>query len=133
MSEMLKRRDVLMGGVALAATAAVGAQTCGASAEELGLESYDVRGEIKWFDASKGYGFIAPDNGLPDVLLHRRCLEASGHSAVREGARVRAQVIRRPKGMQAFRILELDRSSELNGLPQRTHFHVRTTTPIAGT
>ena len=85
------------------------------------------------FDASKGYGFIAPDNGLPDVLLHQRCLETSGYSAVREGARVRAQVIRRSKGMQAFRILKLDRSSERNGLPQRTHFHVRTTTLIAGT
>src|SRR5688572_22392728 len=35
-----------------------------------GLEVFEIAGTIKWFDISKGYGFIVPDNGLPDVLLH---------------------------------------------------------------
>ena len=127
MDEMLKRCDVLMGTVALVATVVVCATRSDASSEEAGLEVYEVRGTIKWFDGSKGYGFIVPDSGLPDVLLHQRCLETCGFSAVSEGARVRAQVIRRPKGMQALRILEVDRSSERIGLPQRTPFCVTTT------
>ena len=35
----------------------------------------ELSGAIKWFDVSKGYGFIIPDNGLPDVLLHVRSEE----------------------------------------------------------
>ncbi len=35
------------------------------------LEVFEIAGSIKWFDVSKGYGFIVPDNGLPDVLLAR--------------------------------------------------------------
>ena len=37
--------------------------------DDAGLEVFEVAGMIKWFDASKGYGFIVPDNGLPDILL----------------------------------------------------------------
>ncbi len=36
----------------------------------------EISGVIKWFDASKGYGFIVPDNGWPDVLLHVTVLQA---------------------------------------------------------
>ena len=88
-----------------------------------GLEVFEVAGAIKWFDASKGYGFIVPDNGLPDVLLHVTCLRAGGHQTAYEGARVHAQVLRRPKGLQAFRILSLDDSTAIHPsqLPQRTH------------
>jgi cold shock protein len=88
-----------------------------------GLEVFEIAGAIKWFDASKGYGFIVPDNGLPDVLLHVTCLRAGGHQTAYEGARVHAQVLRRPKGLQAFRILSLDDSTAIHPsqLPQRTH------------
>ena len=71
-----------------------------------GLEVFEIAGAIKWFDASKGYGFIVPDNGLADVLLHVTCLRAGGYQTAYEGARVHAEVLRRPKGMQAFRILD---------------------------
>lgn len=124
MAQTLKRRDVLTGSVALAAMAAVGVTTCVASATGSGLEVYEVTGTIKWFDDSKGYGFVVPDNGLPDILLHKRCLETSGFPAVSEGARVRLQAMPRPKGMQAFRILDLDRSSEVADPHPRTHVHV---------
>lgn len=46
--------------------------------DEAGLEVFEIAGSIKWFDASKGYGFIVPDNGHPDVLLHVTCLRAGG-------------------------------------------------------
>ena len=88
-----------------------------------GLEVFEIAGSIKWFDASKGYGFIVPDNGLPDVLLHVTCLRAGGYQTAYEGARVHAQVLKRPKGMQAFRILSMDESTAIHPsqLPQRTH------------
>jgi CspA family cold shock protein len=92
-----------------------------------GLEVFEIAGTIKWFDASKGYGFIVPDNGLPDVLLHVTCLRAGGHQTAYEGARVHCQVLRRPKGMQAFRILAMDESTAIHPsqLPQRTHVIVQ--------
>lgn len=88
-----------------------------------GLDVFEITGAIKWFDASKGYGFIVPDNGLPDILLHVTCLRAGGFQTAYEGARVYTQVLRRPKGLQAFRILSMDESTAIHPcqLPQRTH------------
>ena len=48
----------------------------------------ELSGVIKWFDVSKGYGFIVPDNGLPDILLHVTCLRRDGFQTAYEGARV---------------------------------------------
>ncbi|MDX2159253.1 MAG: cold shock domain-containing protein, partial [Hyphomicrobiaceae bacterium] len=95
--------------------------------ELLNVEVFEIAGSIKWFDASKGYGFIVPDNGLPDVLLHVTCLRAGGYQTAYEGARVHAQVLRRPKGMQAFRIISMDESTAIHPsqLPQRTHVVVQ--------
>jgi len=92
-------------------------------ADEAGIEVFEVVGSIKWFDASKGYGFIVPDNGLADILLHVTCLRAGGFQTAYEGARVHCEVLRRPKGMQAFRILSMDESTAIHPsqLPQRTH------------
>ena len=46
--------------------------------EESALELIQVSGRIKWFDVAKGFGFIVPDNGMPDVLLHVTCLRRDG-------------------------------------------------------
>ncbi len=91
------------------------------------IEVFEVAGSIKWFDASKGYGFILPDNGLADILLHVTCLRAGGFQTALEGARVRCEVLRRPKGMQAFRILAMDESTAIHPslLPLRTEMHVQ--------
>lgn len=88
-----------------------------------GLEVFEMSGAIKWFDASKGYGFIVPDNNMPDVLLHVTCLRAGGFQTAYEGARVHCEVLRREKGMQAFRIISMDESTAIHPsqLPQRTH------------
>ena len=48
----------------------------------------EVSGSIKWFDPSRGYGFIVPDEDLPDVLLHVTCLRHGGLQTAYEGARV---------------------------------------------
>jgi len=90
------------------------------------LDVVRVAGAIKWFDASKGYGFIVPDNGMPDILLHVTCLRRDGHQTAYEGARVVCDVLRRPKGLQAFRIISMDDTTAVHPsqLPQRTHVHV---------
>ena len=92
------------------------------------LKTFEVSGVIKWFDASKGYGFIIPDNGLPDVLLHVTCLRAVGFQVAYLGARIVCEVIKRPtKGALAIRILSMDESTAVHPsqLPQRTHVIVK--------
>ena len=91
----------------------------------------EVSGVIKWFDVAKGFGFIVPDNGMPDVLLHVTCLQRDGFQTAYEGARVVCEVLQRPKGMQAFRILSMDESTAIHPAqtPPRTHV---TVTPTSG-
>lgn len=68
----------------------------------------EISGVIKWFDASKGYGFIVPDNGWPDVLLHVTVLRRDGYQTAYEGARLVCECVQRAKGYQAFRIFSMD-------------------------
>jgi cold shock protein len=90
-------------------------------------EVSEVSGSLKWFDPSKGYGFIIPDEGLADVLLHITCLRRAGFQTAYEGARVVCEAIKSPKGMQAVRILAMDESTAVHPsqLPQRTHVMVQ--------
>lgn len=90
------------------------------------LDVFEVAGMIKWYDCSKGYGFVIPDTGLPDILLHATCLQAGGYQTAYEGARIHCLVFKRPKGMQVLRILSMDNTTAIHPslLPQRTHVHV---------
>jgi CspA family cold shock protein len=100
--------------------------------EEAPVGLIEVTGTIKWFDASKGYGFIVPDNGASDILLHVTCLRRDGFQTAYEGARVVVEVLDRPKGMQAFRVLSMDESTAIRPpqtAPARTHTVV---TPTSG-
>jgi CspA family cold shock protein len=45
-------------------------------------------GTVKWFNSEKGYGFIAPDDGAPDVFVHISAVERSGLSALKDGQKV---------------------------------------------
>jgi len=99
--------------------------------EEAPVGLVEITGFIKWFDVSKGYGFIVPDNGMPDVLLHVTCLRRDGFQTAYEGARVVAEVHERQKGLQCFRIISMDESTAVHPsqLPPRTHVSV---TPTSG-
>jgi cold shock protein len=97
------------------------------ASQESSLELVQVSGHIKWFDVAKGFGFIVPDNGMPDVLLHVTCLRREGYQSANEGARIVVEAVQRPRGLQAFRILSLDDSTALHPseLPMpRTHVQV---------
>src|SRR4249920_3789545 len=92
----------------------------------------EISGVIKWFDVSKGYGFIIPDNGLPDVLLHVTCLRRDGFQTAYEGARDVVEALQRPKGLQAFRVLSMDETTAVHPAQMpapRTHVQV---TPTSG-
>jgi len=85
----------------------------------------ELGGAIKWFDVSKGYGFIIPDNGLPDVLVHVTCLRRDGYQTAYEGARVVVEVLQTPKGLQAFSILSMDESTAIRPEPKPARTHVK--------
>jgi cold shock protein len=96
------------------------------------LDLVEVAGRIKWFDVSKGFGFIVPDDGAPDILLHVTCLRRDGYQAASEGARIVVEAVERPRGWQAFRVLSLDQATALHPseMPMpRTHV---TVTPTSG-
>nr|WP_314095500.1 cold-shock protein [uncultured Shinella sp.] len=96
------------------------------------VDLIEITGVIKWFDVAKGFGFIVPDNGMQDVLLHVTCLRRDGYQTVLEGTRVVAIIQKRDRGYQAFRILSMDQSTAVHPSqmpPVKTHVQV---TPSSG-
>lgn len=96
-------------------------------ADDAAVDVIEVAGSIKWFDVAKGYGFIVPDNGLPDILLHVTCLRRDGFQTAYEGARVIVEVLDRPRGLQALRIVHMDESTAVHPSqlpPSRTHVQI---------
>jgi len=64
-------------------------------------------GTVKWFNASKGYGFISPNSGGDDVLAHFSAIEMEGFKSLTEGQNVEFEIQNGPKGPQAARIRSL--------------------------
>ena len=74
-------------------------------------EEFELSGQVKWFDAVKGYGFLLPDacpsvSDGEDVMIHVSCLRQAGLSSMTEGSRLRCSVVRRTRGLQASAVLE---------------------------
>jgi CspA family cold shock protein len=63
-------------------------------------------GTVKWFNASKGYGFIARDNGA-DVFVHQSAIQAEGYRTLEEGQRVEFEVESGDKGPKAVNVKAL--------------------------
>lgn len=61
-------------------------------------------GTVKWFNASKGYGFISPTNGGDDVFAHFSAIEMDGYKTLKEGQQVEFEIQEGPKGPQATNI-----------------------------
>lgn len=92
-----------------------------------------VAGAIKWFDVSKGFGFVVPDDDLPDVLLHVSCLRDDGFQTAYEGARIVCEVVSKSRGLQAFRVLSMDNSTAIHPSqlpPANTHVEVKPTSEL---
>jgi CspA family cold shock protein len=60
-------------------------------------------GTVKWFNTSKGYGFIQR-NGAPDVFVHYSAIEADGFKNLEEGQKVEFSIEKSPKGLQAINV-----------------------------
>jgi len=84
----------------------------------------EVAGRVKWFDATKGYGFIVPDGGEADVLIHVTVLRRDGFQSIHEGARVVAEAMHRDRGLQVVRVISVEVGEGVHPsqlAPARTH------------
>lgn len=78
-----------------------------------------VSGALKWFDVTRGFGFIvADDPAYGDVLVHFSALQAHGRRSLPEGARIDCVAVRRDRGFQASEILSIDLTHAIEALPR---------------
>lgn len=116
----------MSGDKSVSESAFVAESASGSDGEEAG--AIEIAGSIKWFDVSKGFGFIIPDDGGDDILLHVTCLRRDGFQTAPEGARIVCEVVKRERGLQAFRVLTMDESTAVHpSLKEggKTHFDVQ--------
>jgi cold shock protein len=92
-------------------------------APESGVRIVQISGLVKWFDVGRGYGFIIPDNGMQDILLHLSCLKRDGFDAPLEGTRIVCEAVERQKGYQCLRVLVVDQSTAINPVERRPRTH----------
>lgn len=65
------------------------------------------RGTVKWFNASKGYGFISREYGQGDVFVHFSAIQSDGYKSLNEGDAVEFEVVKGQKGFQAQNVTKL--------------------------
>lgn len=66
-----------------------------------------ITGTVKWFNDSKGFGFIAPEGGSKDVFVHQSAIMANGFRSLSEGERVEFSIEQGPKGPSAANVKKI--------------------------
>ncbi len=74
---------------------------------EQDLDAQVVIGRVKWFDPTKGFGFVLADSGGPDILLHANVLRNFGQSSVADGAEIEVLVQETERGVQAVEVIRV--------------------------
>jgi CspA family cold shock protein len=74
-----------------------------------------TRATVKWFNPTKGFGFVTPEDGSPDAFLHISAVQAAGHDALPEGATIVCDLSHGPKGPQVASISSVDTSTATSG------------------
>ena len=86
-----------------------------------------VRGHVKWFDTTKGYGFVVTADGEGDILLHGNVLRGFGFTSVAEGAEIELRVQTTERGRQAVEVLDI-----VPSVPSPNRTDIPTPPPEAG-
>lgn len=81
-------------------------------------EMEPITGKVKWFDATRGFGFLVSDELDGDILLHFSVLREHGRRSVPEGAVIECVPVRLERGLQAKKVLSIDLSSALPQQPR---------------
>jgi len=74
-------------------------------------------GTVKWFNDAKGFGFIEPEAGGEDVFAHFSAIQMEGFRTLKQGGRVRYELVQGPKGQLAQNIAAIDATGELLAAP----------------
>ena len=61
-------------------------------------------GTVKWFNETKGFGFISQDDGSADVFVHFNAIQGSGFRTLTEGQKINFEIEKGPKGLQAAKV-----------------------------
>ena len=91
-----------------------------AAAESL-PEGLNCTGRVKWFDATRGFGFLVSDDCEGDILIHFSVLKEHGRRSLPEGATVECIAAHQDRGFQARKILSIDLSTALPMAPRPVH------------
>lgn len=75
-----------------------------------GQDAIRLAGRVKWFDSTRGFGFVVCDGVDEDVLIHFSVLKEHNRRSLPEGALVECEVVRQNRGLQASRVLGIDLS-----------------------
>ena len=79
----------------------------------------ETRGKVKWFNPEKGFGFVSPADGSPDVFLHVSALKQAGLQDAPEGSTIVCEVGPGRKGVQVLRVITLDTTTAVERPPRR--------------
>lgn len=82
---------------------------------ETQAEQRRIHGHVKWFDPSKGFGFIVANDGGPDILLHANALRNFGQGSVCDEAAIEVIVQETPRGLQTVEVLHITPPSDPSG------------------
>lgn len=84
-------------------------------------DGQDFAGQVKWFDATRGFGFVIDDNFDGDILIHFSVLKEHGRRSLPEGASVTGLAAKQQRGYQARSITTIDLSTALPSPPRPAH------------